>query len=114
MIFHCLNRARAENHYLYLSDIKDSLKLFKSSDDSITKVRGLINNWARKKLIYEKSLINLPVDKISKINSMVDDYKSSLYRNNYREFVLKSLMDTVLNNELISSISKTRFVLHSI
>ena len=50
--------ARAENHYLYLSDIKDS-KLFKSVDDSISKVRGLINNWARKKLIYEKSLINL-------------------------------------------------------
>ena len=62
----------------------------------------MINNWARKKLIYEKSLINLPVDKISKINSMVDDYKSSLYRNNYREFVLKSLMDTVLNKKLIS------------
>ena len=94
--------ARAENHYLYLSDIKDSLKLFKSVDDSISKVRGLINNWARKKLIYEKSLINLPVDKISKINSMVDDYKSSLYRNNYREFVLKSLMDTVLNKKLIT------------
>ncbi len=94
--------ARAENHYLYLSDIKDSLKLFKSVDDSISKVRSLINNWARKKLIYEKSLINLPVDKISKINSMVDDYKSSLYRNNYREFVLKSLMDTVLNKKLIS------------
>ena len=40
--------ARAENHYLYLSDIKDSLKLFKSVDDSISKVRGLINNWAKK------------------------------------------------------------------
>tara|TARA_B100000941_G_scaffold47409_1_gene29659 strand:+ start:732 stop:1523 length:792 start_codon:yes stop_codon:yes gene_type:complete len=94
--------ARAENHYLYLSDIKDQLSPFKSNEDSIAMVRGLINNWARKKLIYEKSLINLPENKISKINSMVEDYKSNLYRNSYREFVLKSLMDTVLSKELIS------------
>ena len=94
--------ARAENHYLYLSDIKDQLSSFKSNEDSIVMVRGLINNWARKKLIYEKSLINLPENKISQINSMVEDYKSSLYRNSYREFVLKSLMDTILNKKLIS------------
>ena len=94
--------ARAENHYLYLSDIKDQLSSFKSNEDSIAMVRGLINNWARKKLIYEKSLINLPENKISQINSMVEDYKSNLYRNSYREFVLKSLMDTILSKKLIS------------
>jgi len=94
--------ARAENHYLYLSDIKEQLGLFKSKEDSIAKVRGLINNWARKKLIYEKSLINLPENKISQINSMVEDYRSNLYRNSYREFVLRSLMDTILSQELIS------------
>ena len=93
--------ARAENHYLYLSDIKDQLSSFKSNEDSIAMVRGLINNWAKKKLIYEKSLINLPENKISQINSMVEEYKSNLYRNSYREFVLKSLMDTVLNKKLI-------------
>ena len=94
--------ARAENHYLYLSDIKEKLSLFKSKEDSIAMVRGFINNWARKKLLYEKSLVNLPTYKIAQINSMVDDYKSSLYRNNYREFILKSLMDSVFSKELIS------------
>jgi hypothetical protein len=94
--------ARAENHYLYLSDIKEKLGLFQSKEDSIAMVRGFINNWARKKLLYEKSLINLPINKISQINSMVDDYKSSLYRNTYREFILKSLMDSVFGKELIS------------
>ena len=92
--------ARAENHYLYISDIKDQLTSFNSNEDSIAIVRGLINNWARKKLIYEKSLINLQENKISQINSMVEDYKSNLYRNSYREFVLKSLMDTILNKKL--------------
>ena len=93
--------ARAENHYLYLSDIKEKLNLSKSKEDSIAMVRGFINNWARKKLLYEKSLINLPTNKIAQINSMVDDYKSSLYRNTYREFILKSLMDSVLSKKLI-------------
>ena len=94
--------ARAENHYLYLSDIKEKLSSFKSKDDSIKMVKGFINNWARKKLLYEKSLINLPTNKIAQINSMVDDYKSSLYRNTYREFILKSLMDSVFGKKLIS------------
>ena len=94
--------ARAENHYLYISDIEEQLSSFKSNEDSISMVRGLINNWARKKLIYEKSLINLPENKISQINSMVDEYKSNLYRNSYREFVLKSLMDTILDKKLVS------------
>ena len=98
--------ARAENHYLYISDIKDQLSSFKSIEDSIANVRGLINNWAKKKLIYEKSLINLPENKISQINSMVEEYKSNLYRNSYREFILKSLMDTVLNKKFITSSSK--------
>ena len=39
---------------------------------------------------------------------MVDDYKSSLYRNNYREFVLKSLMDTVLNKNLYQTMNQTK------
>ena len=45
--------ARAENHYLYISDIKDQLSSFKSNEDSISMVRGLINNWARKNLFMK-------------------------------------------------------------
>ena len=94
--------ARAENHYLYLSDIKEQLSLFKSKEDSLAMVRGLINNWARKKLFYEKSLINLPINKIAQINSMVEEYKSNLYLNTYRESILKSQMDSVFSKQLIS------------
>lgn len=94
--------ARAENHFLYLSDIEDALDSFQSKEDSLVKVRNFINNWARKKLIYEKSLVNLPESKIAELNSMVDNYESNLFRNAYREFVLKSLMDTMVNSQLIT------------
>ena len=87
--------ARADNHYLYWSDIESNLPIFSSKEDSLVKVNNLINEWARQKLIYEKSLINLSEDKISDLNAMVDDYKSNLFKNAYREFILKSSLDSL-------------------
>ena len=92
--------ARAENHYLYLSDISRKFESFTSKEDSIIRVNDFINNWARQKLLYEKSLINLPQDKISELTELVDNYESSLFRNAYKEFVLKSSMDTIMQQSL--------------
>jgi len=94
--------ARAENHYLYLSDIKKAFGKFSSKEDSIIKAKNLINNWARNKLIYEKAIINLPENNISQINKLVNNYELNLYRNFYREFVLKSSMDSVINKRLVN------------
>ena len=95
--------ARAENHYLYLSDIERDFEPFISEEDSLIKVSDYINNWARQKLLYEKSLINLPEDKITELTNMVDVYKNSLFMNAYREFVLKSTMDTLTAKSMIGA-----------
>ena len=95
--------ARAENHYLYLSDIERDFEPFVSEEDSLIKVSDYINNWARQKLLYEKSLINLPEDKITELTNMVDAYKNSLFMNAYREFVLKSTMDTLTAKSMIGA-----------
>ena len=92
--------ARAENDYLYLSDIERQFESFNSKEDSLIKVNNFIDNWARQKLLYEKSLINLPQDKISELMDLVNNYESSLFRNAYKEFVLKSSMDTLMNQSL--------------
>ena len=92
--------ARAENYYLYLSDVEREFKSFTSKEDSLIKVNDFINNWAREKLLYEKSLINLTQDKISELSDLVVSYESSLFRNAYKEFVLKSSMDTLMNPSL--------------
>lgn len=93
--------ARAENHYLYLSDIERAFERFSSKEDSLIKVANFINEWARKKLIYEKSLINLPEDKISLLKELIDKYEFDLFSSAYREFVLKSSMDTLMTDGLI-------------
>ena len=93
--------ARAENHYLYRSDIEHHFKTFDSIDDSLVRVKNFINSWAHQKLLYEMSMINLPADKIADLNVLVDDYESGLFRNTYREFVLKSSMDTLVVDDYV-------------
>ena len=95
--------ARAENHYLYLSDLERNLKSFSSVEDSLIKANNYINNWAREKLLFEKSLINLPQEKISDLSNLVDAYKNNLFINAYREFVLKSTMESFDTTSIINS-----------
>ena len=94
--------ARADNHYLYWSDIDRELPPFSSEQDSLSKVNFLINEWARQKLIYEKALINLDADKISVLNAMVNDYKTNLFKNAYRELILKSSQDSLYTGTLVN------------
>ncbi|MEC7619993.1 MAG: hypothetical protein VX714_04585, partial [Bacteroidota bacterium] len=95
--------ARAENHYLYLSDLERNLKSFSSVEDSLIKANNYINNWAREKLLFEKSLINLPQEKISDLSNLVDAYKNNLFINAYREFVLKSTMESFDTTSITNS-----------
>lgn len=106
--------ARAENHYLYRSDIERYMKLFNSKEDSLVRVSNFINTWAHQKLLYEKSMINLPIDQIAELNDLVNEYESSLFTNAYREFVLKSSMDTLLVEDAVNEyyhINKQNFKL---
>ena len=106
--------ARAENHYLYLSDLERNLKSFSSVEDSLIQATNYINNWAREKLFFEKSLINLPQEKISDLTNLVDAYKNNLFINAYREFVLKSTMGSFDTKSIIDSfykVNKQNFLL---
>ena len=93
--------ARAENHYLYLSDIEKKFNGFDSKEDSLIKVQSFINNWARKKIIFEKSLVNLSDAQLSDLNLLVDDYKSNLFTTAYKESVIKSIIDTIIDPNAI-------------
>ena len=93
--------ARAENHYLYLSDIQKKFNGFDSKEDSMIKVQSFINNWARKKIMFEKSLVNLPEAQLSDLNLLVNDYKSNLFSTAYKESVIKSIIDTIIDPNAI-------------
>jgi len=93
--------ARAENHYLYLSDIEKKFNGFDSKEDSLVKVQSFINNWARKKIMFEKSLVNLSEAQLSDLNLLVNDYKFNLFSTAYKESVIKSIIDTIIDPNAI-------------
>jgi hypothetical protein len=95
--------ARAENHYLYLSDIEKKFNGFNSKEDSLIKVQSFINNWARKKIMYEKSLINLSVGQLSDLELLVENYRSNLFRTVYKESIIKSIIDTIIDQNILIS-----------
>ena len=51
--------ARVNDDYIFNSDLKKVLPKNLSFEDSILFTNNFINNWAKRKLLFEKALINL-------------------------------------------------------
>ena len=77
--------ARVNDDYIFNSDLKKVLPENLSFEDSILFTNNFINNWAKRKLLFEKALINL------------DEFFSYAYQ----EKIVKSTMDTIINERSI-------------
>ena len=100
VFFSCNDRqdeviARVEDKYLYKSDIKLKFNSFDNKKDSILKVRNFIDKWARKNLLYQKALINLPEYRIDNLENLINNYRYDLYGSVYKEKLLKKALDTL-------------------
>lgn len=83
-------------HYIYRSTL-DSLTLGLSSEDSMRVAQQYISQWAKDVLIYEKAQVR----KQPEIESMVDNYRKSLYVQAYEANLIdkrmsKTIMDTTI------------------
>ncbi len=90
--------ARVDNNYLYLSDFEKINYKFNSEGDSLIIINDFINKWALNQILLRQSLINLPEEKLSEIDNLVDNYKSDLLTNNYTEFVVSLKLDTLISS----------------
>ena len=91
--------ARVNSSFLYLSDFKDEISSELSYDDSIIMSKSIIDDWAIEKLIYTQSLLYLHDSIQKKLTKMVENYRSQLWTNTYRNFLSKSNF----NNKIDSS-----------
>tara|TARA_B100000963_G_scaffold341991_1_gene342339 strand:+ start:16497 stop:17312 length:816 start_codon:yes stop_codon:yes gene_type:complete len=92
--------ARIGDDLLYLSDIYSDLENI-SGSDSIIKSKKLIENWARKKLLFEKSKLNLSLNTQEELSVLVNNYKYDLFTATYKELILKNQIDTIIDfNEI--------------
>ena len=95
--------ARVNDNFLFFSDIQDSLDENMSQNDSMLAVNSAINNWASKKLLYEKAIFNLSNSKQNELDLLVKSYESDLYISNYEKEWLKTRVDTVVSNDQLQS-----------
>jgi len=98
--------ARVGTHYLYLSDIEEQLPPNISKDDSILLAQNTINIWAKKHLLYDQALFNLDQSSQTALNALVEDYRLDLWGRTYKESLVKSLIDTIVDTLLVQSYYK--------
>ena len=91
--------ARAGENFLY----KDDLPNYLSSDDSLVKISNFIETWAKEKVLYDLSIINLSQSKRAEIDELINNYRVDLYINAYKDLIVNSRIDSVVSNEQIDS-----------
>ena len=96
--------ARVNSSFLYFSDFENEIGSELSYEDSIILSKSIINKWAIKKLVYNKSLLHLHDSIQKKLTKMVDNYKLELWTNTYKNFLSKSNF-----NNKIDSIKKIEY-----
>ena len=95
--------ARVGENFLY----EDDLPSFVSKDDSLIKISSFIETWAKEKVLYDLSIINLSQSKRAEIDELVDNYRIDLYINSYKDLIVNSKIDSIVTNEQIDSFYST-------
>lgn len=93
--------ARAGNSFLYHSELENNITNFNTESDSIIQAENYINNWARKQLLINQAVINLDIESQEKLDELVSSYRSDLWSSAYKEFVVKSSIDTLISKKEI-------------
>ena len=91
--------ARAGENFLY----EDDLPSYVSKDDSLIKISSFIETWAKEKVLYDLSIINLSQSKRAEIDELVDNYRIDLYINSYKDLIVNSKIDSIVTDEQIDS-----------
>ena len=88
-------------HYLYQSTI-DSLTLGLNSEDSLRVAQQFISQWAKEVLIYDKAVQHQPAAVRKEIESLVEDYRRTLYVHAYEQrLVDRRMSKTILDSTVI-------------
>ena len=95
--------ARAGENFLY----EDDLPSYVSKDDSLIKISSFIETWAKEKVLYDLSIINISQSKRAEIDELVNNYRVDLYINSYKDLIVNSKIDSIVTNEQIDSFYST-------
>ena len=103
--------ARAGEDFLYGNDLPN----FTSEEDSIRKFMNFVESWAKEKVLYDLSLVNLSQSKKNEIDELVNNYKVDLYINSYKDLIVNTRIDSIVSISQIDSFyeqNNTKFKLN--
>jgi len=92
--------ARANDKYLYLSDLEGVGKGAARPEDSMQAVRNYIDSWIRHNLLLRYAEDNLP-ETNEALDKQLRDYRESLLIYTYEKELLNDKLDTVVNEQEI-------------
>lgn len=90
-------------HYLYRSTL-DSLTVGLNSEDSLRVVQQYIAQWAKDVLVYEEVQRKKSTIESSQIERMVSDYRSTLYRQAYEDYLVERQMPKGVADSAVAQI----------
>ncbi|GAA4107599.1 hypothetical protein GCM10022393_03030 [Aquimarina addita] len=98
--------ARVNDTYLYKEDVANLVSAGMSKEDSISIVTNFINTWATKQLFIYQSKRNLTAEELDEFDSLVEDYKSTLYSNAYKNAVINKSINMEVTDQDIEAYYK--------
>lgn len=95
--------ARVNDSYLYPEDIKKLVPENSSKDDSVSIVNNHINTWATRQLFIDKAKLNLSNEELSKFDQLVENYRSTLFVNEYKNAVINKSISMEISDQEIQT-----------
>lgn len=91
--------ARVNKEYLSKSELQNIVSLKSTHKDSVAIVHGFIDKWATKRLLIDAAEFNLPDEKKSEINILVEQFKNDLLIKAYLEKLVQQSIDTSVSEK---------------
>ena len=98
--------AKYKSNYLFFEDIKKYIPKNLSEKESLVLIENEIAKWAKNHILIEQANINLNNEKKNQLLVMAKEYSDELFSFHYKEKIVKSLMDTVVNQNSIDEYYK--------
>ena len=89
--------ARVNDKLLFKKDVQDLFKPNISEQDSILIIKNHIDSWAKQQLLLHQAEINLERESLE-FEKLVEDYRSTLYINAYKEALVSNKLDTIVTD----------------
>ena len=89
--------AKVFNKKLFLSELEGMVPEGATPEDSIKIINAEVERWARETLLMQEAEKNIPTD--LNIDRLVRDYRMSLIRHNYEQFLVETQLDSVISEQ---------------